>query len=104
MLLQDLKSIQTFPMLVQGSPEGATDGLAGLRYIPTCEEDGSFAPRQCQKNSTSEVYDCWCVDDRGVEITGSRQIVEDRNQTTCGKITVEAKMLVSQSPCSLRVM
>ena len=42
-------------------------GLIG-EFIPQCEEDGSYASTQCW-GSTGE---CWCVDEYGIEIPGTR--------------------------------
>ena len=36
-------------------------------FVPQCEEDGSYASTQCW-GSTGE---CWCVDEYGIEITGT---------------------------------
>ncbi|XP_041645126.1 nidogen-1 [Cheilinus undulatus] len=38
------------------------------QYIPTCDENGQYAPMQCH-GSTGH---CWCVDRNGQEIPGSR--------------------------------
>ncbi|VEN35788.1 unnamed protein product [Callosobruchus maculatus] len=35
-------------------------------YIPACSEDGSWSSKQC------DVTECWCVDERGIEISKSR--------------------------------
>ncbi|KAL1259661.1 hypothetical protein QQF64_010238 [Cirrhinus molitorella] len=35
-------------------------------YVPQCTEDGRYQEVQCQGS------ECWCVDSRGLEITGSR--------------------------------
>lgn len=37
------------------------------KFTPTCDEDGFFAPMQCNRNN-----DCWCVDRNGAEIKGAR--------------------------------
>ena len=37
----------------------------GSAFVPQCEEDGSFIPKQC----FAEVDMCWCVDDYGKEVT-----------------------------------
>ena len=41
-------------------------GLIG-EFIPQCEDDGSYAPMQCW---SSTGY-CWCVDENGIEISGT---------------------------------
>lgn len=41
-------------------------------FVPECEDDGTFRPKQCHP-LTSE---CWCVDDRGKEIYGTRMAVK----------------------------
>ena len=41
-------------------------GLIG-EFVPQCEEDGSYSPLQCW---ASTGY-CWCVDEDGIEITGT---------------------------------
>uniref|UniRef100_A0ABM5GDE2 Thyroglobulin n=1 Tax=Pogona vitticeps TaxID=103695 RepID=A0ABM5GDE2_9SAUR len=38
-------------------------------YIPQCTEDGQFRNIQCNKNGGV----CWCVDDKGAEVSGTRQ-------------------------------
>nr|XP_020662064.1 thyroglobulin [Pogona vitticeps] len=38
-------------------------------YIPQCTEDGQFRNMQCNKNGSV----CWCVDDKGAEVSGTRQ-------------------------------
>lgn len=37
------------------------------KFTPTCDEDGFFAPMQCNRNNG-----CWCVDRNGAEIKGTR--------------------------------
>ena len=55
--------------------ECLVDRLKALRislkmkpYVPQCESNGDYSPLQCN------VYTgvCWCVDERGKELTGSR--------------------------------
>ena len=41
-------------------------GLIG-EFIPQCEDDGSYSPIQCW---SSTGY-CWCVDENGIEISGT---------------------------------
>ncbi|XP_062987405.1 thyroglobulin [Elgaria multicarinata webbii] len=42
----------------------------GEDYISQCSEDGQFRNIQCNKNGVS----CWCVDDKGAEVAGSKQV------------------------------
>ncbi|XP_078418707.1 uncharacterized protein nid2a isoform X5 [Cetorhinus maximus] len=44
-----------------------SEPIVGL-YIPECDEEGNFRPLQCH-GSTGY---CWCVDERGQEISGTR--------------------------------
>lgn len=37
-------------------------------FIPRCKGDGAFEPVQCHRMSGV----CWCVDESGIEIPGSR--------------------------------
>ncbi|XP_072125175.1 nidogen-2 isoform X11 [Mobula birostris] len=37
-------------------------------YIPQCDDEGNFRPMQCQ----SSTGHCWCVDENGQEIAGTR--------------------------------
>lgn len=47
-------------------------GSSGLqpvgRFIPQCEQDGAYSQTQCWGSTGS----CWCVDNEGVEVTGTR--------------------------------
>ena len=36
-------------------------------YIPQCEADGSFSPKQCDRATGY----CWCVDENGGKIPGT---------------------------------
>ena len=49
--------------------EQAVEDATGLigEFVPQCEDDGSYAPMQCW---ASTGY-CWCVDEDGVEISGT---------------------------------
>lgn len=46
----------------------ATQSLKVGQYIPRCRDDGSFDHVQCEGGSGH----CWCVDENGVEIPGTR--------------------------------
>ncbi|NIG60349.1 testican [Pontoporia blainvillei] len=37
-------------------------------FIPSCDEDGYYRKMQCDQSSS----DCWCVDQLGLELTGTR--------------------------------
>ncbi|XP_055969408.1 testican-2 [Sorex fumeus] len=37
-------------------------------FIPSCDEDGYYRKMQCDQSSG----DCWCVDQQGLELSGSR--------------------------------
>uniref|UniRef100_A0A8B9DLT2 Thyroglobulin n=1 Tax=Anser cygnoides TaxID=8845 RepID=A0A8B9DLT2_ANSCY len=41
----------------------------GDTYVPQCSENGQFRTVQCSRNGLS----CWCVDENGVEVPGSKQ-------------------------------
>ncbi|XP_019403055.1 PREDICTED: thyroglobulin [Crocodylus porosus] len=43
--------------------------LEGEDHVPQCSEDGQFRTVQCSKDDLS----CWCVDDKGAEVPGSKQ-------------------------------
>ncbi|XP_060685148.1 uncharacterized protein nid2a isoform X3 [Hemiscyllium ocellatum] len=49
-------------------------------YIPQCDEEGNFRPLQCD-GSTGH---CWCVDERGQEIPGTRT-PPGTGQPQCGQ-------------------
>ncbi|XP_043553579.1 uncharacterized protein nid2a isoform X4 [Chiloscyllium plagiosum] len=59
---------------LRGSP-----ALVGA-YIPECDEEGNFKPLQCH-GSTGH---CWCVDERGQEIPGTRT-PPGTGQPQCGQ-------------------
>jgi len=48
-----------------------------LMAEPTCRSNGEFEPMQCHQKSG----ECWCVDDRGIEIANSRK--STKAETTC---------------------
>lgn len=45
------------------------------RFIPSCDEDGYYRKQQCDRG------ECWCVDQNGGEVAGSRI----RGKPDCGK-------------------
>lgn len=46
-----------------------------------CDDHGNFKPMQCNM-MTSE---CWCVNDLGVEIDGTRRSSDSQEMPTCGE-------------------
>ncbi|XP_040283641.1 uncharacterized protein LOC120997603 isoform X5 [Bufo bufo] len=48
-------------------------------FIPDCDEEGNYNPKQCH-GSTGY---CWCVDENGAEISGSR-MPTGQSDPTCG--------------------
>lgn len=46
------------------------------RFIPSCDEDGFYRKLQCDRG------DCWCVDQNGGEVAGTRT----RGKTDCGEV------------------
>lgn len=63
------------PPLCQKQAEAMIMVRGELRGVmPDCEENGDFNPTQCSSNEMpDERRECWCVDDRGKEMDGSRQ-------------------------------
>lgn len=53
-------------------PEAPALTLRGLPhagiFIPSCDEDGYYRKMQCDQSGG----DCWCVDQLGLELTGTR--------------------------------
>ena len=52
------------------------------RATPTtllCDENGAFKPLQCTKDTA----ECWCVDDRGMEIPKTRKVTKEGDQPEC---------------------
>ncbi len=48
----------------------AAEGLLTVgNYVPQCRADGSFEPRQCHGNTGH----CWCVNEDGEELLGTRR-------------------------------
>jgi len=49
-------------------------------FVPSCQEDGSYSPKQCHASSGH----CWCVNANGEEIQGTRVPPSDApNQFVC---------------------
>lgn len=46
-------------------------------FIPSCDEDGYYRKMQCDRSGG----DCWCVDQLGLELTGTRT----HGSPDCGK-------------------
>ncbi|KAJ0005018.1 hypothetical protein NQD34_011232 [Periophthalmus magnuspinnatus] len=47
------------------------------QYIPTCDQNGAYSPMQCHHS----IGECWCVDQSGREIPGTR--TEPGQRPTC---------------------
>ncbi len=59
----------------------AVQRMMEMPWMPQCDDEGGFRPLQCHgiKN------ECWCVDDRGQEIDGSRKSYKtDDDKPDCG--------------------
>ena len=54
--------------LCQKERRSATANHVVGRWVPQCQEDGTYYPVQCTTG-----WDCWCVGEDGREITGSRR-------------------------------
>ena len=65
-----------------GSCEASRNSASGLlgAFVPECKEDGSYKEKQCH-GSTGH---CWCVDQSGKEIDGSRKSASE-GEPKCGK-------------------
>uniref|UniRef100_A0A673G072 Thyroglobulin n=1 Tax=Sinocyclocheilus rhinocerous TaxID=307959 RepID=A0A673G072_9TELE len=57
---------QLFRAIFQKSDVCKSVTSTSTPYVPQCTEDGRYQEVQCQGS------ECWCVDSRGLEITGSR--------------------------------
>ena len=56
--------------------EGSTQVGA---FIPQCTENGEYAPVQCH----GSIGHCWCVDEQGAEILGTRR-GPGQGEVVCG--------------------
>lgn len=52
----------------QKERKSATERHVVGRWVPQCQEDGSYYPVQCTTG-----WDCWCVDEDGREIQGTKR-------------------------------
>ena len=68
------------PMPCQVARDSAPSGLLGA-FVPECKEDGSYKEKQCH-GSTGH---CWCVDQSGKEIDGSRKSASEGEPKCVGK-------------------
>jgi hypothetical protein len=83
------------PRPAEGMMGGLGMHMAGMRRVvrsitrlmnapsmPECDGHGDFTPRQCHHLKK----ECWCVDDRGLEVDGSRkQWANDEEKPGCVK-------------------
>uniref|UniRef100_A0A4W3I6L6 Nidogen 2 n=1 Tax=Callorhinchus milii TaxID=7868 RepID=A0A4W3I6L6_CALMI len=74
------------------SPHGARPSVGF--YAPECDEEGEFRPLQCH----GSIGQCWCVNERGQEIPGSRTF-PGTDQPQC--IPTVAPPTVQPTPSSL---
>lgn len=49
--------------------------------IPKCSRNGEFEPIQCSNDITNGNLECWCVDEYGIEIQGTR--TDNKDNMTC---------------------
>lgn len=52
----------------QRERRSATERHVVGRWVPQCQQDGSYYPVQCTTG-----WDCWCVDENGREIQGTKR-------------------------------
>ena len=57
-------------ILLQGAPVAPADTV----HVPQCTDDGAFSSTQCHAGQR----ECWCVDEAGEELEGSRRPMEAR--------------------------
>lgn len=69
-------------MLVRGQPRV----LPGV-YVPSCDQDGFYLPRQCRTTDKNGNKECWCVDRNGSKIEGL---------TECGKVILTYESVKSK--------
>lgn len=61
-------------MLNAALPSNVAVPIQG-QFIPSCDEDGFYRKLQCDRG------ECWCVDQNGGEVAGTRT----RGKTDCGE-------------------
>ncbi len=60
----------------------AAEGLLTVgNYVPQCTDDGSYVPRQCH----GSIGHCWCVNEDGEELLGTRRGPGEGTVTCRGK-------------------
>jgi len=57
-------------------------GMLGA-FVPTCKDDGTFEEKQCHASTGH----CWCVDDNGKEIEGTKK-APGEGEPNCGACAV----------------
>ncbi|KAM8966804.1 thyroglobulin, partial [Pelodytes ibericus] len=87
-IAQDVSDIVKIMMESKGCEKRNFDG-----FVPTCTKDGRYNEIQCGKS------ECWCIDDQGEEIQGSRvQGGQPRCPTKCEKEHAQKKLMKKSLP------
>lgn len=55
-------------------------------FKPECDGDGSFKKQQCMVDIAMKEENCWCVDPRGIEISGTRMRSPKKPDCLFGKM------------------
>ena len=58
-------------------------------FVPDCNSDGSYKPIQCLQSEGP----CWCVDDNGKEVPGTRVESGKPDDDCLGKIMNKSKFV-----------
>lgn len=58
---------------------GAPRARRATKTSLDCDETGTFKPLQC----ADDFSECWCVDDRGIEIPNSRKVTKEGERPEC---------------------
>ena len=51
-------------------------------FVPTCKDDGTYEEKQCHASTGH----CWCVDDNGKEVEGTKKAPGEGEPNCGGKI------------------